>query len=57
MVLMLEHVRSNIRSLQKAEENIRTGLIRPQLQIPQSNSPYQGDPIFTERAFIYVENI
>jgi hypothetical protein len=55
--LVSAHVAINAQSLKQAEENIRTGLVRPYLYISQSSSEYQGDPIFTERAFVYVDNI
>jgi hypothetical protein len=55
--LVRTHVAINAQSFKQAEENIRIGLVRPHPQIPRSSSPYQGDSIFTERAFVYVDNI
>jgi hypothetical protein len=55
--VMKVHVEVNAQSLTQAEEKIRAGLKRPHQLKPQSTSQYQGDPIFTERAFVYVENI
>jgi hypothetical protein len=56
-MLVLKHVAINAQSLRQAEKNIRTKLDRPHPQVSQSSSQYQGDPIFSERAFVYVENI
>jgi hypothetical protein len=51
------HIAINAQSLKQAEENIRTRLDRLQLHLPRSSRQFQGEPIFTERAFLYVENI
>jgi hypothetical protein len=48
------HITVNAHSLQQAEENIKTGLNKTR----DSNSlPPDQDPIFTERAYIYAENV
>jgi hypothetical protein len=58
-VLVDAHVAVNAQSLEQAKFNIsikRTSL-RPKIPLRDNSEFYQGDPIFTERAFIYVENI
>jgi hypothetical protein len=52
--LVTSHIVVNAQSFKQAEENIRTMLDRPH---PQSTDQSQWDPIFTERAFVYAENI
>ena len=55
--LVRAHITINALSLRQAEENIRTRHNQSRPQILQSRTTYQGDAIFMERAFIYVENI
>jgi hypothetical protein len=57
--LVKAHITVNAESLKQAEENIQAGRnkARGDIPVPGSNDPYQGDPILTERAFLYVDNI
>ncbi|KAF2823684.1 hypothetical protein CC86DRAFT_58612 [Ophiobolus disseminans] len=55
--LIRAHINVNSQSLNQADENIRTGRNQPRPRIPRGNTLYQGDPIFTERAFLYAENL
>jgi hypothetical protein len=56
--LVRTHVAINSRSLHQADENIRTGHGQSRQMITQDNGGvYYGIPLFTERAFVYVENI
>lgn len=52
------HVKTNIHSLRQAEENIvRCQDVTEEISIPGSPTPYKGDPVFTERAYMYINNI
>ena len=51
------HINVNAQSLKQADENIRTGHKQPRPETQQHEVTYKGDPIFMERAFIYVENL
>jgi hypothetical protein len=57
--LVKAHIEANAHSLQKAEANIKTGhnKSRADIPVPGTSEPYEGDPIFTERAFLYAENV
>jgi hypothetical protein len=55
--LVKAHVVVNAQSVKQAELNMQSGVKRPQILEPQGTNHYQGDPTFTERAFVYVENI
>jgi hypothetical protein len=48
------HVDINAFSLQQAEENIKSGHHKTR---DNASLPHHRDPIFTERAYIYVENV
>jgi hypothetical protein len=58
-VLIDAHVAVNARSLNLAKLNVSMprAPFRPKIPLRDNSGFYQGDPIFTERAFIYVENI
>jgi hypothetical protein len=58
-VLIDAHVAINAHSLKEAEDNITSGraCLRPQIPLRNGTEFYEGDPIFTERAFVYAENI
>jgi hypothetical protein len=62
--LVKAHVETNAHSLQEAEANIKAGHNKgrddirvPGRKVPGTNDVYRGDPIFTERAFLYADNI
>jgi hypothetical protein len=55
--LVRAHVTVNAQSFMQAEENIRAGLSRPHPPISLASNQHQGDTVFTERAFVYVDNI
>jgi hypothetical protein len=57
--LVKAHVETNAHSLQEAEANIKAGHNkgRDDIRVPGTNDVYRGDPIFTERAFLYADNI
>jgi hypothetical protein len=48
------HVTTNAHSLQQAEENIKTGHDKTR---DSDSLPQNRDPVFTERAYIYAENV
>jgi hypothetical protein len=58
-LLVTAHIEANAGSLQEAEANIQAGhsKARDDILVPGISDPYQGDPIFTERAFLYAENV
>jgi hypothetical protein len=55
--LVRTHVMVNSHSLKQAEENFQTGHKQPRPEISTSTARYRGDSIFTERAFVYAENV
>ena len=55
--LACAHIDIIAQSLEQAEHNIQTGHCQPRPDIPHAADTYRGDPIFTERAFVYVENL
>jgi hypothetical protein len=59
MHLVKAHIEVNAHSLQEAEASFQAGHNKPRddITVPGTNDPYQGDPIFTERAFLYAENV
>jgi len=57
--LVFSHIKVNMHSMRQAEENIRNGHAssRGSIPIPRRNGPFRGSPSFTERAYVYAENL
>jgi hypothetical protein len=57
--LVQAHIEVNVQSLQEAEANTqaRRNKARGDIPVAGTSEPYQGNPIFTERAFLYADNI
>jgi hypothetical protein len=57
--LVKAHIEASVHSLQEAEANIKAShnKTRDDIAVPGTNDLYQGDPTFTERAFLYAENV